>query len=318
MDQRTERAADSHAAGAAARRALAGRLGLDIPRGWWPTPAIVKGIEAGGFAWVQVHAPPADVLVDRERASRHACSLRAVLDTGSLRLVLHGPDTLSAGTPEADRALHGLRGYAVAAGAEIVVYHGANFALCDGGAAASGFRERVAAEERSLRAAAPRVEALGLLLVIENLAPVWPGPPRLCHDAAAVRTLVRRTGSPAVRMLFDVGHANIVGGGAARLLGPVLADVGLFHLHDNLGDRRGDEPARGGLDPLRLDLHLPPGAGTAPWHDLAPLLLDGAAPLVLEVPPPHRPDPVALAAVTAELLLRGWGAGAGDVAAAAA
>mgnify|MGYP000879455193 CR=1 FL=1 len=29
MDQRTERAADSHAAGAAARRALAGRLGLD-------------------------------------------------------------------------------------------------------------------------------------------------------------------------------------------------------------------------------------------------------------------------------------------------
>ena len=42
------------------------------------------------------------------------------------------------------------------------------------------------------------------------------------------------------------------------------------------------------LDPLRLDLHLPPGRGTVPWDRLAPLLARKlGAPLVLEVHPPR-------------------------------
>lgn len=313
MDDRTERisaVAGDAAAAAAARQALAVRLGLEIPAGWWPTPAMVKAIEAAGFAWVQVRSPPARVLADRVAAQRHACALRGVLDASSLRLVLHGPDTLSAGCPDADRALHGLLDYAAASGAEYVVYHGANFEVLDGGAAAAGLRDRLAAEERSLRTAALRLETLGLNLAIENLAPVWPGPPRLCHDPATVRALVRRIGSSRVTMLFDVGHANVVGGDPCRSLGPVLEDVGLFHLHDNLGPRTDGQAPRGGVDPLRLDLHLAPGSGRMPWADLAPLLLDGTAPLMLEVQPPHRPDPVALATVTAELLLRGRGSGA--------
>ncbi len=61
----------------------------------------------------------------------------------------------------------------------------------------------------------------------------------------------------------------------------------LFHLHDNLGARRGDfGPPE--LDPLRLDLHLPPGRGSVPWTRLAPLLArKRGSPLILEVHPPR-------------------------------
>jgi sugar phosphate isomerase/epimerase len=144
-------------------------------------------------------------------------------------------------------------------------------------------------------------------LALENLAPVHPGPPRLCHDPSYVRALVARLGSPRVAMTFDVGHANIAAGlrgtGVPALLDPVLDAVSLFHVHDNLGARQ-DGASPPGLDPLRLDLHLAPGSGRVPWRVLAGRLLDSGAPLLLEIHPPHRPEPVSLFAVTAELLTR--------------
>jgi len=285
-------------------------MGLNVPAAWWPTPPLLKSIEAGGFGWVQVHAPPPAVLSDTGAASRHAAALRCALDTGGLRLVLHAPDDLSAGTPASDRAFDGLLDYAAAAGAEYVVYHGANFVVPDGGDAAARVRARLEDEELSLRARALRLEQVGITLTLENLAPVWPGPPRFSHSPAFVCDLVERIGSPGVRMLLDLGHAHVTG----DLSGPdgdpaldeLLSRVALFHLHDNLGARQGGAEAPA-LDPLRLDLHLPPGAGSLHWDALAPLLLENGAPLVLEVHPPHRPEPIALAAVTSGLLRRSSG-----------
>jgi sugar phosphate isomerase/epimerase len=69
----------------------------------------------------------------------------------------------------------------------------------------------------------------------------------------------------------------------------VLDTVTLFHLHDNLGARWQPSGTESGVDPLRLDLHLPPGRGTLPWDRLAPALAAHRAPLMLEVHPPHRP-----------------------------
>ena len=63
----------------------------------------------------------------------------------------------------------------------------------------------------------------------------------------------------------------------------------LFHVHDNLGVRRGATSTRPGIDPLELDLHLPPGRGSLPWGRIAPLLREHDAPLVLEVEPSQRP-----------------------------
>ncbi|HYU61426.1 MAG TPA: hypothetical protein VEK39_11760 [Solirubrobacterales bacterium] len=58
----------------------------------------------------------------------------------------------------------------------------------------------------------------------------------------------------------------------------------------------------GGLDPLRLDLHLPPGRGTLPWQEIAPRLVGHSAPLLLEVHPPYRPAAGELHRATRELL----------------
>jgi sugar phosphate isomerase/epimerase len=122
-------------------------------------------------------------------------------------------------------------------------------------------------------------------VAIENLAPVHPGPPRLCHDPLAVRDLVRRLASPAAGMLLDVGHLHPTTGCAGG------AD-------DNLGVRRRDIDAPG-IDPLKLDLHLPPGRGSLPWGRVAAVLREHSAPLLLEVEPSQRP---ALAELTAALL----------------
>jgi sugar phosphate isomerase/epimerase len=289
------------------REDLHRRLGLSVPSGWWPTAPMLKGLEAAGFHWVQVRTPPRTMLRDRERLLRHAGSLRRTLETCGLHLVLHGPDDLSAGDPAHDCALDGLLDYAAAAGARYVVYHGANFPVPTDEVSGVRIRERAEREEASLRARVPRLERLGVTLAVENLAPVYPGPPRLSHDPSHVHALVQRLGSSRIGLLFDAGHANVVAGlrgtDVRALLEPVLDAVVLFHLHDNLGARR-DRASQPGLDPLRLDLHLAPGSGRLRWEAIAPLVTAGTAPLVLEVYPPHRPEPLSLASVAAELLLR--------------
>jgi len=79
------------------------RLGLNLHRNHWPTAPALKAHEAAGFSWVQVHTPPWPMLCGRERTRLHARALRRVLDTTGLRLVLHGPDDLTAGAPQPDR-----------------------------------------------------------------------------------------------------------------------------------------------------------------------------------------------------------------------
>jgi sugar phosphate isomerase/epimerase len=84
---------------------------------------------------------------------------------------------------------------------------------------------------------------------------------------------------------------------------PVLDVVSLFHAHDNFGARRGDDGADAlGVDPLRLDLHLPPGRGTLPWHAAGPHVAAHHAPVVLEVHPPYRPRAAELHEDTALLI----------------
>jgi sugar phosphate isomerase/epimerase len=263
-------------------------------------------VEAAGFNWVQLHSPPRQVLTDVAPAARHATAARAVLATTGLRAVIHAPDDLLAGTPDHDRALAGLIDYATIAGAEIVVYHGRNIRP---GARAS---ERASAEEASLRRLLPRLAATGVTLAIENLAPVYPGTAALSYAPGIVAELVDRLGLPNVGMCFDIGHAHIAAAArsctVAELLEPVADRVVLFHVHDNLGDRRrGDLP---GVDPIRLDLHLPPGRGTVPWDALAPILQAHRAPLQLEIHPSHRPTPIALAEITTSLLTSAARAGA--------
>ena len=282
------------------------RLGLNVHRDAWPTAPGLGALEVAGFAWVQVHTPPPVVLADARAARRHARAVRGVLDATDLRLLLHAPDDLSAGTPEHDRAFAGLLDYAALAGAELIAYHGLNFAEADGPRAAR-VRERALLEERSLVPLLQRAHSLGVTVAIENLAPMYPAPPtqrRLCHDPLMVRDLVRRLDAPAAGMLLDIGHLHITADATrsdpVALLAACAPDVVLFHAHDNLGCRRSvDAP---GLDPLKLDLHLAPGRGSVPWARIAGVVGAHAAPVMLEVLPAHRPALELLAARTVRLL----------------
>ena len=284
-------------------RGVHDRLGLNVHRDAWPGAATLAAQRAAGFAWAQVHTPPRAMLAERRDGLRHAQALRAEIEGTGLRLLLHAPDDLSAGTYEHDRALDGLLGYAEAAGAELVAYHGLNFVEADGPAAVR-LRERAQLEERSLIPRLQRAHSIGITMAIENLAPVYPGERRRCHDPIAVRDLVRRLDSPAAGMLLDLGHLHITADATRSDLASVLAacapDVVLFHVHDNLGCRRSvDAP---GVDPIRLDLHLPPGRGTLPWARGAAVVGSHAAPVMLEVERSHRPALDVLAADTVRLL----------------
>ncbi len=288
-------------------RPLGGRLGLDVPRDAWPTAPELKRLEACGYGWIQMHAPPVAMLADPLSVRRHGDCLRAVLAPTSLHVALHAPDELRAGAPAHEAAFLGLLDLALAVGATFVVYHGARFPVAEG-AEADRVEDRLLAEERALRRFAGLAEQAGLLIALENLAPAYPGPPELSHAPLFVRDLVRRIGSPAVGMAFDLGHAHLTSQLAGMALVDVLAavrdEIVLVHVHDNLGLRRGPGTPPG-IVPLRLDLHMAPGRGTLPWRGIAPFLRGWQAPLLMEVALAQRPDPLRLATVSAELLTRG-------------
>ena len=186
-----------------------------------------------------------------------------------------------------DRAFEGLLTYAAEAGASQVVYHALAVPEVPATQAA------LADEARSLRTFASLAERLEVTIALENLAPLYPGPETLSANPLSLRGLVQRVGSERMALCLDIGHAHVIADQRhtwiENLCEPVLDLVSLFHVHDNFGARRRRTGEELGVDPLRLDLHLPPGRGTLAFERLAPLLAAHDAPLVLEVHPPHRP-----------------------------
>ena len=279
---------------------LAGRLGLSVPNEWWASAPLLKSYEAAGFAWVQLHAPPPSVLGVARLTTTHALAAAAALSTTSLRAVVHAPSSLRAGTREGDRAFEGVLSYAAEVGAAYVVYHA--LALPEGRAS----EPALVAEARSLERHARVAERLEVGIAIENLAPLFPGPESLSANPILLRGLVRRLGSPAITICLDLGHAHIAADlrntSVELLCEPVLDQVGVFHVHDNLGARRRASGEKLGVDPLRLDLHLPPGRGTLPWGRIASRISGHRAPVITEVHPPFRPRSAELATIVRSAL----------------
>ncbi len=267
---------------------LDGRLGLTVPHEWWPSAHLLKSFEAAGFSYAQVDSPPASVLRDPRLCTKHAIALHEALATTGLAPLVHAPAGMRLGSAEGDRAMDGLIDYAAEVGAGQVVYHA--LALPD----EPETEDRLRFEVRALGRAARRAADLNLRVAVENLAPLYPGPETLSANPMSLRGLVHRLDSDGVGICLDVGHAHVVAElrrtSLERFIEPVLDSVTLFHAHDNFGARRGDERADAlGVDPLRLDLHLPPGRGSLPWHSIGSLVSGHRAPVVLEVHPPYRP-----------------------------
>ena len=145
-----------------------------------------------------------------------------------------------------------------------------------------------------------------MTIAIENLAPAYAGCERVSDELAFVAAMVDALESDQVGICLDLGHAHIEaersGVPLADLIEPVLDRVVLFHVHDNFGARLQDAQTSGWVEPLRLDLHLPPGAGSLPWEQVAPLVADHPAPYLLQVNPGSRPEPATLAVMARELL----------------
>jgi sugar phosphate isomerase/epimerase len=235
-----------------------------------------------------VDAPPPGVLEDTRLVTRHATALREALGTTGLSLVLHAPTALRLGTADGDRAMDGLIDYMVEADADQVVLHA--LAYPDEPESEPALR----AEMQSLRRAVRRAELHDVIIAIENLAPLYPGREVVSASPMSLRAAARRLTSEGVGICLDLGHAHITAElrhtSLERLVEPVMDAVTLIHAHDNYGARRDPAP-RGalGVDPLRLDLHLPPGRGTLPWADVAQRVMRSGAPVILEVHPPFRP-----------------------------
>ena len=265
------------------------RLGLDLPAGWWPTTPRLKGWEAAGFGHVQITIGARELLSDPDLLEAHAGALRDSLHLTGMGLILHAPADLLAGRRRHGVQLEGALRYAETAGASLLVVHG------------GGDDE----DERSLRRLARRARDAGVRIAIENGAPHYPGADRASHDPGVVAGLVRRLDREEIGMCLDIGHAHIAADRAGRdlaeLIEPLLDAVIVFGVHDNFG-ARASAPRAGGIEPMRLDLHLVPGAGSVPWASLASLLAPHPAPLVLEVHPAQRPVPATLAVVMRELL----------------
>ena len=163
-----------------------------------------------------------------------------------------------------------------------------------------------AEEERALRRLALTAEALRRARLPREPVPRLPGAlERLPRPAVGARP-VKRLDSPAVR---DAARRRARARGR-RLHGRRDRDAGRARARRRAALPRARQPrraARGAraarrVDPLQLDLHLPPGGGTVPWDDaLEPSSLRHEAPLMMEIHPAHRPVPSSLweAAVTA-------------------
>src|SRR5262245_11075096 len=137
-------------------------------------------------------------------AHPHARALGAALGPAGLRRVLHGPGSVRAGTRAGNAALQGLISYAAEVGASHVVYHAAN--LPDEPSSEDG---RLA-ETRALAGLAAQAERLGVIIDLENLAPVYPSPDALSFTPMILPPTAKPISSPAVGLCIDVGHATSV------------------------------------------------------------------------------------------------------------
>jgi sugar phosphate isomerase/epimerase len=282
--------------------ALGSRLGLTVPHEWWPAPSLVKSFEAAGFGSVQIDAPPACILASATHRNAHAAAVAASVRTTGLEVIVHAPAGLRLGSEAGDEAFAGLIAYAADVGSGQVVYHALGFPDEPAG------EDALAREGASLARHVDFAEDRRVGIAIENLAPVYPGPDPVSASPLSLRGLALRTASDAVGVCLDLGHAHIVAElrhtSLAHFIEPVLDLVTVFHLHDNLGARRFVRAERElGVDPLRLDLHLPPGRGTLPLEEIAPAIADSDAPVICEVHPPYRPKAADLHRSTVDLLV---------------
>jgi dTDP-4-amino-4,6-dideoxygalactose transaminase/hydroxypyruvate isomerase len=86
-----------------------------------------------------------------------------------------------------------------------------------------------------LRGAAPTAEAKGVTLLVENLNTAVDHPHVYCPDPAFVLDICQATGSPHVKMLYDIYHAQVMRGDIIRFIREHIGSIGHVQAAGNPG-----------------------------------------------------------------------------------
>jgi sugar phosphate isomerase/epimerase len=132
-------------------------------------------------------------------------------------------------------------------GARVVVVHPGPIDCPDralGGGIQEVRREATVNLKDFLLAVAPKAEAEGVVLGMENL---HHGPDQVIQSYGELRDLVKSVGSPAVQITLDMGHAYLSDGltDAFETFAPFLRHI---HIHDSDGQQDHLEMGLGGVD----------------------------------------------------------------------
>jgi len=292
---------------------------LKVPTDAFPFRALASGLAVlreQGFALVEIEPTPFTVILDGELQPRQLARLVAVLEGAGLRFSVHGFGGLNlAYDPRHDLCRKIMRAQIELCrrvGADRLVYHsglqaleevriGNRGTLLSAGELEDGARREAAALRELGRAAADA----GVVIAVENLDPhLWEhqlvqsaGLP----DSDIDRHLARLRIGPIVRQLEEVDHPNVgMTLDVAHLYlaahdreFPYLEAVSeaapwVRHLHvtDNFGRLDTGRPGEGDRRPFgEADLHLPPGWGSIPFHEVFARLPDYRGDLILEIGP---------------------------------
>lgn len=233
---------------------------------------------------VEIFLPSLGVVAGARVRPAALATLRRICADRPFALTLHGPLGGNLGDPahqavqrDATRACLEV---GAAIGATALVQHAA---VLRGDGPDARARD---CEIAALRALAPEAAAAGVTLCVETMFArdgEWTAAP---HELAATLAAVN---SPWVGATIDFGHALL---NAKRRGFDYLASLAALapharhlHVHDNFGQLAPFRPwSRGDAILFGFgDLHLPPGAGAAPWAALAGLPYGGPAIANLEL-----------------------------------
>lgn len=208
-----------------------------------PVADEIRRIAAAGFEFVDLTLePPAAWPVD-------AAAIRRLLDEAGLGVVGHTSPHLPLASPfdELRDAAHAVLGRCfelfAELGAEVVNLHP------DGISRVIPPEEVAKRNAEAVAALAERARAAGVRVMVENMG-------RLFRSAEELGPLF--AAAPEALFHLDVGHANMGGANRTAELVEAFGDrLAHVHVHDNHG-----------LD----DLHLPLGAGSVDWAEIARVL----------------------------------------------
>jgi sugar phosphate isomerase/epimerase len=272
-----------------------------------------------GYRLVEINPLSFGLIVHGELRRAQLANYLAVLKNFDFRYSVHGLDRLNLAYDPRHELCRQIMTCQIeicrAIGASRLVYHSGLQSL---EAVYYGMRESLLTDEEltagakqeatAFKAMASVAADAGVVICMENTPPHWQEYKLLAtfgrpqselvkhHPSLRVEPIIRQLeaiGHPNVAMTLDVAHLYIAAHSLSfdylEAVSKAAPWVKHLHINDNFGhvdrgfDENGDRLAFG-----EADLHLPPGWGSIPYHEVFAHLPDYEGDLILEIKPSFR------------------------------